>query len=53
MRESQPVRCQKCRKPVGYITLLTKGLMGIQQPIHNIKIVAICLECSQKAKFPN
>ena len=47
MRESQPVQCQKCRKPVGYVTLLTKGLMGVQKPIHNIKIVAICMECSQ------
>ena len=48
MRESQPVRCQKCGKPVGYITLLIKGLMGMQQPIHSIKIIAICMECSQK-----
>ena len=48
MRESKPVQCPKCRKPVGYISLRTKSLMGIQQPVHNIKIVAICMECSQK-----
>ena len=48
MSESKPVRCQKCGKPVEYITLLIEGLMGIQQPIHNVKIVAICMECFLK-----
>jgi hypothetical protein len=50
MNDSKPVRCQKCGKPVGYVTMLAKGLLGIQQPIHNVKIVAICMECSQKGK---
>jgi hypothetical protein len=47
---SKPVRCQKCGKPVGYITLLAKGLLGMQQPIDNVKIVAICMECSHNGK---
>ena len=41
MKGSNPVRCQKRGKPVGYITVLGKGLMGIQQPIDNIKVVTI------------
>jgi DNA-directed RNA polymerase subunit N (RpoN/RPB10) len=45
---TQPVRCQKCGKPVGYITVLSKGLMGMQQKLENLKIVAICMECYQK-----
>ena len=45
---SEPVRCQKCGKPVGYITILSKGLLGMQQPIENVKIVAICMDCAQK-----
>jgi len=49
MSVSEPVRCQKCGKPVGYITVLSKGLLGIQQPIRNVKIVAVCLDCAQKA----
>jgi hypothetical protein len=48
MKGSNPVRCQKCGKPVGYITVLTEGLMGMQQPLHNVKVVAICMDCSQK-----
>ena len=48
MKGSNPVRCQKCGKPVGYITVLAKGLMGMQQPIRNVKVVAVCMDCSQK-----
>ena len=47
---SEPVRCQKCGKPIGYVTGLSKGLLGMQQPIQNIKIVAICMDCAQKKK---
>jgi hypothetical protein len=45
---SEPVRCQKCGKPLGYITVLSKGLTGFQQPISNVKIVGICLDCAKK-----
>ena len=48
--DAQPVRCQKCGNPVGYITVLAKGLMGMQQPVPNVKVVAICMECAQKRK---
>jgi hypothetical protein len=47
MTEAKPVRCQKCGKPVGYITVLARGLR-FQQPIQNVKVIAICMECSQK-----
>lgn len=50
MNDAQPVRCQKCGKPIGYVTVLGKGLMGLQQPVPNVKIVAICMECAQKNK---
>gem|GEM_PF-3012294 len=29
------------RKPVGYITLLSEGLMDMQQRLGNVKVVAI------------
>jgi hypothetical protein len=48
MMDSNPVRCQKCGKPIGYITILGKGLLGMQQQVHNYKIVGICMNCSQK-----
>jgi len=46
---AEPVRCQKCGKPIGYVTVLA-GLTSFQQPIQNVKIVAICMECAQKKK---
>ncbi len=51
MSESKPVRCQKCGKPVGYITVLGKGLLNFQQPMENVKIVAICMECKGKTSL--
>ncbi|MEM2999472.1 MAG: hypothetical protein QXV09_00730 [Candidatus Bathyarchaeia archaeon] len=50
MPVSKPVRCKKCGKPVGYITVLAKGLLLPQQPLENVKIVAICMECFEKSK---
>jgi hypothetical protein len=50
MSSDKPVRCQKCGKPVGYVTVLAKGLMGLQQPLQNVKVVAICMECAQNKK---
>jgi RNase P subunit RPR2 len=50
MRESKPIACQKCGKPLGYVTVLAKGLTSLQQPLRDVKLVAICLECAQKRK---
>jgi hypothetical protein len=47
---AEPVRCEKCGKPVGYITVLAKGLISFQQPIKNVKIVVICMDCVQNKK---
>ena len=50
LSDAKPVRCQKCGKPIGYVTVLAKGLTRFQQPIQNTKIVAICMKCFQKSK---
>jgi len=49
MSDTKPVRCQKCGKPLGYITVFAKGLV-LSHPIQNAKIVAICMQCFQKGK---
>ena len=48
MSEAKPIRCQKCGKPLGFVTVLSKGLLGLQQPLQNVKLVAICMDCFQK-----
>ena len=50
MSNAKPVRCQQCGKPIGFITVLAKGFRGLQQPIPNVKLVAICMDCFQKNK---
>jgi hypothetical protein len=35
---------------MGYVTVLAKGLLGLQQSLQNVKVVAICMECAQKKK---
>jgi hypothetical protein len=47
---SEPVRCQKCEKPIGYVTVLSRGVTSFQQPIPNVKIIAICMDCAQNKK---
>ena len=50
MSDAKPVRCQKCGKPLGYVTVLAKGVTSLQQPLQNMKLIAICMECVQKKK---
>ena len=50
MNDAKPVRCQKCGKPLGYVTVFAKGLLSLRQPVQNVKIVAVCMECFQKQK---
>ena len=45
---SEPVRCHKCGKPLGYVTVLGRRFASFQQPIKSVKIVATCMECAQK-----
>jgi hypothetical protein len=47
MSEAKPVRCQKCGKSLGYVTVLVKGLLGVQQRLQNVKLVAVGMKCFQ------
>jgi len=48
MNDAKPVRCQKCGKPLGYVTVLAKGVTSLPQPLRGVKLIAICLDCFQK-----
>ncbi|MGB8780638.1 MAG: hypothetical protein WCD81_08315 [Candidatus Bathyarchaeia archaeon] len=50
MIDAKPVRCQKCGKPLGYVTLVAKGLTSLSQTLQNAKIIAICMECAHREK---
>lgn len=49
MSGTRPVRCQKCGKPLGYVTVLAKGLT-LSHPLQDMKIIAICMECAHSKK---
>jgi hypothetical protein len=51
MSEAKPVKCQKCGKPVGYVSVVTNGLLNFRQPVKNVKVVAICMECHGRTSF--
>jgi hypothetical protein len=48
MSDAKPVKCQKCGKSIGYVTVVARGISPFQQPVPDVKIVAICMECSRK-----
>ncbi|MGB9135420.1 MAG: hypothetical protein WCC63_07575 [Candidatus Bathyarchaeia archaeon] len=50
MNDSRPIRCQKCGKPLGYVTVLAKGLTSLPQSLQKVKLVAICMECFEKRR---
>ncbi|MGD0495033.1 MAG: hypothetical protein ABSB28_03215 [Candidatus Bathyarchaeia archaeon] len=50
MSDAKPVGCQKCGKPLGYVTVVAKGLTSLSQSLQNVKIIAICMECAHKEK---
>jgi hypothetical protein len=43
MGEARLTKCRKCGKPLGYVTVLGKGLLSWHP--QDVKIVAICVEC--------
>jgi hypothetical protein len=49
MSDTRPVRCQKCGKPLGYVTVLAKGLT-LTHPLQDVKIIAICMGCAHSKK---
>ena len=50
MNNTGPLRCQKCGKPLGYVTVLAKGLTSLPQPLQDVKLFAVCMECFEKRK---
>jgi membrane-bound ClpP family serine protease len=51
MSDAKPVKCQKCGNPIGYMTAVARGISPFQQPVPNVKIVALCMECFRKKRI--
>jgi hypothetical protein len=48
MTYSKQLKCNKCGKPVGYVTVSAKSFLVSVAAADNVKLVATCLECSGK-----
>jgi len=51
MSDSKPVRCQKCGKSLGYVTVAPKNFSTAKPSVDNLKLVAACPECSGERVF--
>jgi hypothetical protein len=45
MSEKNPLRCQKCGKPIGYVTLTPKSVLEQKPNLGNVRVVATCIDC--------
>jgi hypothetical protein len=50
MSNAKTLRCQKYGKPLGYVTVLAKGLTSLPQLLPDVKLIAICIEFFKKKK---
>lgn len=48
MNDAKPVRCRKCGKPLGYVTVVAKGVTSLPLPLRDVKLIAVCIDCFQK-----
>ena len=46
MNNTKPLRCQKYGKPLGYVTVLAKGLTSLPQPLQDE------VDCNLHGLFP-
>ncbi len=41
----EPLRCQRCNKPIGYVKIVAKSSLEAKPNIDNLLLDATCLEC--------
>ena len=51
MSENKPLRCQKCGKPIGYITLSAKSVLEAKPALDNVHVAGTCMDCSGGTGF--
>jgi hypothetical protein len=51
MSESKPLKCQKCGKLIGYITVSAESLLVTKPDVDNVKLTATCIDCSGQNSF--
>jgi hypothetical protein len=48
---STPLRCQRCGKPIGYVTVTVKSSLQTKPDLDNVKVVGTCMDCTGGSGF--
>jgi len=48
---SSPLRCQRCGKLIGYVSVAAKNLLETKPDLDNIAVQCTCIECSGRTGF--
>ena len=51
MSEDKSLKCQKCGKPIGYVTVTTKNFIAAKPSVDNVKLVTTLMDYSSKNSF--
>ncbi|MCW3982420.1 MAG: hypothetical protein NWE96_00315 [Candidatus Bathyarchaeota archaeon] len=51
MSENKPLRCQKCGKPLGYVTITARSLLEAKPDLGNVRLVGTCMGCRNGGRF--
>lgn len=51
MNDSKQLKCQKCGKPVGFVTVSAKSFLISSPSLDNIELSATCPDCSAKTSL--
>lgn len=51
MSDNEPLKCSKCGKPIGYVSIAAKSIFEPHPKTDNIMLVGTCLECQEPAGF--
>jgi hypothetical protein len=51
MVNSKPLRCQRCGKLIGYVTVAAKSLLDATPDLDNVKVSGTCPECADGSGF--
>jgi hypothetical protein len=51
MSEHRLLRCGKCGKPIGYVTISAKSFLESRPDLDNVQVSGTCLDCRGGSGF--
>ncbi len=51
MSERKLVKCEKCGKPIGYVSVAAKSCLESKPDFDNVRVSGTCMECQGGSGF--